>query len=672
MQQDHNVHNTNGAILSHHPSYTSTVLPNATANFAASNLPNGHPSTTRGGQAQQINEHWAEQLKLHKEIERAHQIMTTDRRAQYYARKNATSIVDGRTASPPADVAKLATEAPASEKVSAEDVEEDRGRPANLDEVRRQDWHNIDLSGQGLRVLSAPVFGYDFLNQLYISSNKITRLPPEIGKLRQLRLLDASHNLLKELPVEIGMCVYLKELLLFDNQIHKIPSEAGSLFNLEMLGIEGNPLDPEQKTEIMEKGTKSLISKLRESASIPAPPAVRQLLDLQDGASTGDIQDRVKVFSFNILCDRACTTQLYGHSPSASLSWEFRRAQILQEIQAQDADIVCLQEVDQESFNEYFCSKLSYNGYKGIFWPKSRAKTMSEKDAKMVDGCATFYKHVKYILLDKQLVEFASIAINKPDMKSQPAIFNRVMPKDQHAVVSFFENRQTGSRMIVTNTHLHWDPRYADVKVVQTAILMENVSKLAEKYVSWPPTKDKDKKAYALSDNNTSGDGEAVDDAGQEYAPSMKYTSSTQIPLIIAGDFNSLADSGVYELLSSGGLSGTHSDFGPFEYGNFTRDGIQHPFSLRSSYASLHGGPDELTFTNYTPGFVGVVDYIWYSTNTLELTTLLGPVDPVYMKRVPGFPNYHFPSDHLSLLAEFQIKGRKEKRAVIEPEFGRR
>lgn len=328
--------------------------------------------------------------------------------------------------------------------------------------------------------------------------------------------------------------------------------------------------------------------------------------------------------------------------------------------------------MDQDSFKEFFCPKLSYNDYRGVFWPKSRAKTMSEKDAKMVDGCATFYKTSKYILLDKQLIDFASIAINRPDMKNQHDIFNRVMPKDQNAVVTFLENRLTGSRLIVANAHLHWDPRFADVKVIQTAILVENVSKLAEKYVSWPPTKDKDKKGYSFSADTTVGDEASLEPPPlvQEPAPSMKYTSSIQIPLIIAGDFNSLANSGVYALLASGSLDATHPDLGNFQYGNFTRDGIQHPFSLRSAYASLNGGPDQLMFTNYTPGFVGVVDYIFYSTNTLELTTLLGPVDAEYMKCVPGFPNYHFPSDHLSLLAEFSIKGRKEKKAIVEPDFG--
>lgn len=91
---------------------------------------------------------------------------------------------------------------------------------------------------------------------------------------------------------------------------------------------------------------------------------------------------------------------------------------------------------------------------------------MSEKDAKLVDGCATFYKGSKYILLDTQLIDFANIAINRPDMKDHHGIFNRVMPRDDIAVVTLFENRLTGGRIIVVNTHIFWNPVYADVKLI--------------------------------------------------------------------------------------------------------------------------------------------------------------------------------------------------------------
>jgi CCR4-NOT transcription complex subunit 6 len=106
----------------------------------------------------------------------------------------------------------------------------------------------------------------------------------------------------------------------------------------------------------------------------------------------------------------------YGYTPSQALSWEYRKDLILQEVREQNR-YWRLQEVDMESFNEYFRVQLAYNDYKGVFWPKSRARTMAEKEAKLVDGCATFFKGSKYVLLDKQIIDFANTAINRPDMK---------------------------------------------------------------------------------------------------------------------------------------------------------------------------------------------------------------------------------------------------------------
>ncbi|KFY45703.1 hypothetical protein V494_00829 [Pseudogymnoascus sp. VKM F-4513 (FW-928)] len=629
-QQTHTQHHqdhthTNGNVA-HHTTYSSGVLSNSTPNFSPANQ-TGHVTPQRGAQAQ-INEHWAEQLKVYKETERAHSIMVDQHAPNYYAR---TKGHENRSI--PAETA-------------ANEDGEDRGRPSNQDgPIRRQDWHNMDISGQGLRVLAPPLFAYTFLNELYIGSNKITHIPASIGKLRQLRYLDASNNQLSDLPPELGMCVYLKHLLLFDNDLRTLPNELGSLYHLEMLGIEGNPLDVSLKREIMENGTKALVLHLRETAPVPMPPPPRIMLELQEASES---EEHIKVFSYNTLCFKMATEQMYGYTPSGALSWEYRKEQILQEVQASDADFITLQEVDNDSFKEFFSMKLAYNGYKGVFWPKSRARTMSEKDAKVVDGCATFYKGNKWILLDKQLIDFANIAINRPDMKNQHDIFNRVMPRDNISVVTFFENRLTGARVVVVNVHIYWDLAFSDVKIIQTAILMEYVTKLADKYARWPACKDK--KAYGM-DNDDQG----------EPAPSMEYTN-TQLPLLVCGDFNSTPESAVYELLAHGSLEPNHKEMGEYQYGNFTRDGMQHPFSLRSSYANLDGTPEALAFTNYTPGYTGILDYIWYSTNALEVTSLLGPVDPEYLKRLPGFPNYHFPSDHLSLLAEFTLKKQSKDR----------
>lgn len=392
----------------------------------------------------------------------------------------------------------------------------------------------------------------------------------------------------------------------------------------------------------------------------------------ETAATANPPPEKFSVMTYNMLCDKYATHTQYGYTPSQALSWSWRKQLVLEEIRHWNADIVCLQEIDMDSFNEYFRPELAYNDYKGVFWPKTRARTMAEKDAKLVDGCATFYKGSKYIILDKQIVDFANIAINRPDMKGEHDIFNRVGNRDNIAILTFFENRATGSRVIVVNAHIHWDPAYKDVKLVQVAILMEQVSRYAEKYARWPALADKTAFKLSSDDDDAAAAAAAAGTDGRpeevvpEPGPSLEYGSGPQIPLIVCGDLNSTVGSGVYDLLAQGTLPKTHDDLADRSYGHFTRDGMAHPFSLRSSYAAI----GELSFTNYTPGFTDVVDYIWYATNALQVTALLGEVDKEYLQRVPGFPNYHFPSDHVSLLAEFVVKGRKEKRMLPEVDFG--
>lgn len=72
---------------------------------------------------------------------------------------------------------------------------------------------------------------------------------------------------------------------------------------------------------------------------------------------------------------------------------------VLRDLKNRNADIICLQEIDAETFNEEFRGKLAIDDYKGVFWQKSRAQTMNEREAKLVDGCATFWKNNKYVFV---------------------------------------------------------------------------------------------------------------------------------------------------------------------------------------------------------------------------------------------------------------------------------
>lgn len=371
------------------------------------------------------------------------------------------------------------------------------------------------------------------------------------------------------------------------------------------------------------------------------------------------------MLSWNTLCDRYATSSTYGYTPSEALSWEYRSYTIMQELQARDPDIICLQETAMESFDEFFSPQLAKNGYKGVFVPKTRVSHMTPKDQRAVDGCSIFFKIGKYMLLDKQQVDFRQTAINRPDMKATEDVFNRVMPKDNVAIYCFFESVETGNRFIVVNAHLCWEALLADVKAVQTGILMELITKQSERYTRKPAISSDEKRRGRTS---TTDDGSPQ--GRTDPAPSQEYRNNTDIPLLVCGDFNATRESSVYELLDRGRVSPNHPDLAGHSYGHFTRDGIEHPFSLRSAYAHIAGTQDDLIFTNYTPPFTGIIDYIWYSTNTLDAISLLGPPDYDYLKRVPGFPNYHFPSDHIQIMAEFTFKVRKDKKSLGDDRAG--
>lgn len=528
---------------------------------------------------------------------------------------------------------------------------EERQRVGGSEVTQAHRWSELDMGGQGMKALTPHIFMYyPFLTSLYLNNNRLETLPKSIGELRHLTHLDVSQNALSELPAEIGMLVNLKSLWVFDNNLQSLPNEIGYLHQLDMLGIDGNPLDEHLKNYVLEEGAKPVVEHFQSMIEIPTVMD-RPIVTVNELAPKGSAQtqEAFSVFSYNTLCDRAATRALYGYTPESVLAWENRREVIMAEIQDRKADILCLQEVDVEAYNEFYRPKLAHDDFKGVYFPKTRARTMTEKEAKIVDGCATFYKHSKYVLLEKACIDLAGLAIKRLDMVTEADVFNRIMVRDNIVTVTFLEERVSGARIIVANAHLHWDVMCADVKVVQTAILLEELARLAETYAKIPPCKDKTLIRYGKDETNGEPEEEIVP------GPSQEYSKGTQIPLLLCGDFNSIPTSGVYELISQGSLRPDHPDITSYKYGKYTRDGITHPFNLKSAYGSM----GELKFTNYTPGFSGVLDYIWFSTSSLQVVDLLGDIDEAYIKKVPGFPNLHFPSDHVALLAKFVLKARK-------------
>lgn len=230
QQQIHTSHQTAHPFTQQHPHFNQAHQ-------------NGAPTMVDDDMDDSMTEHWQEQLQLHAESRQANS-------PHYYARIMAQQSKGLQLMSNQTE----ATETTVDPRTGATVV-----KPAS-----RQGWNAIDFGGQGLRAMSSSLFGYKFLEKLYLNHNKLKALPPQIGQLRKLTHLDLSGNELTELPEEIGMLTSLKKLYLFDNNIRTLPYEMGYLYRLETLGIEGNPLNEVLKSQIMKDGTKALIKYLKE------------------------------------------------------------------------------------------------------------------------------------------------------------------------------------------------------------------------------------------------------------------------------------------------------------------------------------------------------------------------------------------------------------------------
>lgn len=261
--------------------------------------------------------------------------------------------------------------------------------------------------------------------------------------------------------------------------------------------------------------------------------------------------------------------------------------------------------------------------YDGIFYPKSRAKTMNDWDRTFVDGCAIFFKSDRFKLEEKNFIEFNQVALARPSLRKHKDMYNRVMTRDNIAVACRLIHLESDQSILIGTVHIHWDPSHRDVKLVQTIMLVEEMERLLSK--------------------------------------------NPQSALILCGDFNALQESGVGDFLEQGSIGPGHEDFGSHTYEPYSTEGAHHSLNLKNSYGLLSDEP--LNFTNFTPDFNGIIDYIWHRPNNLTVTGLLGSVPSDYTKQFVGFPTQHMPSDHIPLLVEFKLESSTTSASINSVDY---
>ncbi|KAI9340668.1 hypothetical protein DFJ73DRAFT_553520 [Zopfochytrium polystomum] len=169
------------------------------------------------------------------------------------------------------------------------------------------------------------------------------------------------------------------------------------------------------------------------------------------------------VMSYNVMAPPHCSeNSLRYKSPSKFMDWDYRKPRILDEIAFYAPDFVCLQELPPSDFSEVFLPKLQKIGYEGHFQQKKKDQA--------ADGCAIFYLEARFSLLAVQAFAYCDQVPADPSSD----LFQRLGRFSNIALIGVFQNRHARSlRVRIVNTHLHWDPAFADTKLLQAAILME-------------------------------------------------------------------------------------------------------------------------------------------------------------------------------------------------------
>lgn len=100
----------------------------------------------------------------------------------------------------------------------------------------------LNISLNQLTYLPATIGNLRQLQILNLSHNKLTSLPATIGNLGQLQTLDLSYNELTSLPEEIGHLIKLRELYINGNELTSLPATIGDLAQLQVLNLYRNKL----------------------------------------------------------------------------------------------------------------------------------------------------------------------------------------------------------------------------------------------------------------------------------------------------------------------------------------------------------------------------------------------------------------------------------------------
>ena len=203
---------------------------------------------------------------------------------------------------------------------------------------------------------------------------------------------------------------------------------------------------------------------------------------------------RVRILSFNVLAQSLTSTTRFPYCDRQVLKWRYRRVSLIKEVLSLNADILCLQEID--NYEEWWLDKMGLAGYDGVYL-KQTIETRR-------DGVAIFYKRDLFQLFQTKEVRF-------DDLSSEFANPARALTGHVALIIGLqpWEESSHASAICVANTQLVSGSGFADVHWAQSRRLVKEVE---------------------------------------------KFNSDFRLPTVICGSFNCPPGHEVYEMMTTGVL----------------------------------------------------------------------------------------------------------------------
>uniref|UniRef100_A0A8D8RZ77 2',5'-phosphodiesterase 12 n=2 Tax=Cacopsylla melanoneura TaxID=428564 RepID=A0A8D8RZ77_9HEMI len=326
--------------------------------------------------------------------------------------------------------------------------------------------------------------------------------------------------------------------------------------------------------------------------------------------------DNFRVVTYNILAEIYADTdtarnELFSYCPSYALDMQYRRPLIIRELLAYHADLICLQEVDEKCFNRHLSPTLLREGnYQSDFAVKS---------GNAAEGLAIFYDADKFrfiqssrYLLGESLAQdhvYHNDLVSR--IKTNERLYTRISERNTTLQTVVLEplNSKNKRLLYVANTHLYFHPDSDHIRLAQSALFLA--------YIQWNITKLRQSKP------------------------------GYEVSLIFCGDFNSSPDCGMYRLMTQNQVPPDVDDWRSNPDERIEGIPLTQPYPM----ASACGTPE---FTNYTLGFSGCLDYIYYQKDHMKVTQVIPFPSKEELELYSGLPSPVYPSDHLALIADLQ------------------